>query len=86
MKVITLKTMPVSSEEYYSNNIIVKYTGTTTIDFIKNYYYKAIYNEDTGIYGWEEASEYNTKVFTQQNMVYLLNELTTKLQINHIGE
>ena len=43
-------------------------------------YYKKI------VYNWEEATEYNTKVFTRDNMIYLLNELTTKLQINHIGE
>ena len=86
MKVYKLTEMPESSEEYYSDDILVKYIGETTLNYIKNYYYKAIYNSDTETYSWEEASEYNTKVFTKDNLVYLLNELTTKLQVNHIGE
>ena len=86
MTVYKLSEMPVSSEEYYNPNIIVLYIGPTTQDYITRYYYRATYDDTTGVYGWEEATEYNTKVFTQANIIYLLNELTTKLQINHIGE
>ena len=86
MKVYKLTEMPESSEEYYGEDILVKYVGETTADYKQGFYYRAIYNETTEIYGWEEAIEYNTKVFTRDNIIYLLNELTTKLQINHIGE
>ena len=87
IKVYKLEEMPVSSEEYYSedNDILVKYIGETMASFKRGNYYRSVYDDSTEVYSWEVCTETN-KVFSRNNMTYLLNELTTMLQVNHIGE
>lgn len=89
-KIYKLSEMPASSQEYYSekDTILVKYVGSTTADYINGRYYKSVYAPSTQTYGWAEATEheYFIKVLTKNNLIYILQELTSRLRDNHLGE